>query len=1592
MKKITLTLLAFFVTCCLWQVNAQTTECGNAPELIPAGAALPTPSSGPMNPSIASVSEAGLVGTHWDLDNITVDVEHTWASDIDMTLTSPGGTTVSVMVGRGGSDGLDTPATIVFTDASANDVTSWSGGAPAADYQAEGGLFNTVFAGESVSGDWTLNITDLVGGDIGQLNSYCITFTQIIIPVNECGNAPELIPAGAALPTPSSGPMNPSIASVSDSGVIGTNATLNNITVDVEHTWASDIDMTLTSPGGTTVTVMVGRGGSDGLDTPATIVFTDGSGNDVTTWSGGAPAADYQPEGGLFNTVFAGEDINGDWTLNITDLVGGDIGQLNSYCIDFSTTAPLGDPPMMTCPLDVTTTASAGVCGAVVAFPPPLVTDPDGDLDTVVQTMGLPSGSEFPVGTTTVEFTATDLAGNVSTCSFTVTVTDDEAPNAVCMDITVQLDANGEYVLVPSEIDGGSTDNCAIASLEVGTSSGLAPGLYTLSPFVAGVGTEIGYYDYDPATDALSVNTYPYGTTIGGTQTYSFAHNADTGMTYVLGDDAPGSGVRALWEYDLAAGTLGALLGSVVSSGGATNPNAMTFAPDGTMYVSYGGGTIETFDIGTMTSTAFTTAPNFLGGVGLAYDYDTGSVLYSTSGGGGGDGTVEVYSIDGAGVGTLALSFGTGTGLPNGCFGTAQAMAYVGGGKIIASSTWGCDIIYTMDLGSGAVTSLASPTGTDSRIKAHFYIPPSITGAPDLLLTCADVGTNTITLLVTDDSGNQSTCEAMVTVEDVTAPEVFCIGEPAVFSYLQEFESSSIPMNWTSNVITGTDDWAFGSGDLPTGDDFPTNAAIFDDDAAGNGTVNELELLSPVFDLDGAIIANLSYEVAFQEFGDQEFSIEVWDGAAWQQLELIEDNLDPDIQSRSFDVLAYANADFQVRYHYDDLGGWGWHAAIDNFQLDYEFPPSAPLQVELDANGNASIPVSDLLDMVNEACGWTATVPDGSIGACASEISNASNAFENGYFSDPGSGFLVANDIVVPADEDFNLQQVVMNLFHDVGATIASADFTYYDDAGGQPGAVIGSEAGVVPSAQTVVGNNFGFDVSETTFDITPFLFAGQAGVQTNYWVSVSVSSTSGGITAWEVSSASGAGDFDCLNTADGGATWGNPVPGNDGVYIFRGNCEPGATDTLDLDCSNLGLNQYEVTVTDASGNTATCIGTVEVLDVTDPILVCQDVTIEIGPDGTTEIDPEDLLANAPSTFEAMVIGSDNQSGTEGFTDFTVDVTADVTVSFDWDYTLNDTPGFDSFGYLVNGTYTQLTDPAQGNQSGSASVSLVAGDVFGFRSQTDDNIFGNNETLVTNFMPGFDGQFDPANWTLTLTNSDGDAFFVEIPGGPLSFDACGITVLATDLTEVTCADVGTTITATVFASDASGNIASCTSQVTVVDAMGPELTCPDDQTVDPGPGNLFYEIPDYFATGEATATDNCTDPVTITSQDPAAGTLVPDGTYTITLTAEDEYGNVSTCTFELTVESVLGLEDTVLDNAISIYPNPAESVVTLANTANILLDQAAIYDTNGRHIQTIDLSDMQQEKAIDVSTLATGVYMVLITSEDASTVKRLVKE
>jgi len=66
-------------------------------------------------------------------------------------------------------------------------------------------------------------------------------------------------------------------------------------------------------------------------------------------------------------------------------------------------------------------------------------------------------------GNNTVTLTVTDPSGNSSSANATVTVIDNIAPVVKAKNITLSLDANGNATLLPSQIDGGSSDNCSVA-------------------------------------------------------------------------------------------------------------------------------------------------------------------------------------------------------------------------------------------------------------------------------------------------------------------------------------------------------------------------------------------------------------------------------------------------------------------------------------------------------------------------------------------------------------------------------------------------------------------------------------------------------------------------------------------------------------------------------------------------------------------------------------------------------------------------------------------------------------------------------------------------------------------------------------------------------------------------------------------------------------------------------------------------------------------------------------------------------------------------------------------------------------------------
>ncbi|SNZ02007.1 proprotein convertase P-domain-containing protein [Flagellimonas pacifica] len=122
------------------------------------------------------------------------------------------------------------------------------------------------------------------------------------------------------------------------------------VTLDITHTWDEDMDISLTSPGGTTVLLSSDNGGSG--DNYTNTIFDDAAATAIT--SGSAPfTGTFSPEGSLSD--FDGEDPSGTWTLSIFDDFNGDTGTLNSFSIQVCTASATSTDLAVTKTVDDTT-------------------------------------------------------------------------------------------------------------------------------------------------------------------------------------------------------------------------------------------------------------------------------------------------------------------------------------------------------------------------------------------------------------------------------------------------------------------------------------------------------------------------------------------------------------------------------------------------------------------------------------------------------------------------------------------------------------------------------------------------------------------------------------------------------------------------------------------------------------------------------------------------------------------------------------------------------------------------------------------------------------------------------------------------------------------------------------------------------------------------------------------------------------------------------------------------------------------------------------------------------------------------------------
>ena len=243
----------------------------------------------------------------------------------------------------------------------------------------------------------------------------------------------------------------------------------------------------LNSGEGVTHTITVTVSDGNGNSSTCTVVLT---GDDTTPPSASCKNITVQLDGtGNVNILPA--DVNNNSTDNCSGLVLTSVSPNSFTCSNkgantvtlfvtdaagnvssCTSTVTVEDNilPQISCPGNNTVNNTPGICGATYNYTAPVGTD-NCPGATTVRTSGLASGATFPLGPTTVTYKVTDGVGLTATCSFTITVVDNEKPMITCPANIV--DSTGvDSCIKKVTFAVSATDNCELAPLNYSHSSG----------------------------------------------------------------------------------------------------------------------------------------------------------------------------------------------------------------------------------------------------------------------------------------------------------------------------------------------------------------------------------------------------------------------------------------------------------------------------------------------------------------------------------------------------------------------------------------------------------------------------------------------------------------------------------------------------------------------------------------------------------------------------------------------------------------------------------------------------------------------------------------------------------------------------------------------------------------------------------------------------------------------------------------------------------------------------------------------------------------------------------------------------------------
>jgi hypothetical protein len=183
----------------------------------------------------------------------------------------------------------------------------------------------------------------------------------------------------------------------------------------------------------------------------------------------------------------------------------------------------------------------------------------------------------------------------------------------------------------------------------------------------------------------------------------------------------------------------------------------------------------------------------------------------------------------------------------------------------------------------------------------------------------------------------------------------------------------------------------------------------------------------------------------------------------------------------------------------------------------------------------------------------------------------------------------------------------------------------------------------------------------------------------------------------------------------------------------------------------------------------------------------------------------------------------------------------------------------------------------------------------------------------------------------------------------------------------------------------SGVDADAAFRLYLTEMVPPVITCPADTMID------IYSGTTTVYNYSINATDNCLADSMNLIAGLTSGSNFPIGITQNTWVVADPSGNTDTCSFSVTVNFVIGINDYQAINT-SLYPNPSNGKLTIELPQGSENSKISLFSSEGKFIRWVSSSSYEQQVIVDFSDLARGLYFLKFENTSSVYYKKFIRD